>query len=129
MSDSEYIPGVCNIGGAEVRLRNLVGWAGLIGAIALWSSLAWAKSPPAARLWVGGPALMSAIGFLQARWGFCVNYGLGGVSSFGRKAGETTAVEDEKAREMDRSTSWRIIGESSLIAAVVAILAYLLPAS
>lgn len=127
MSDPEYIPGVCNIGGAEVRLRNLVGWAGLVGAVALWGCLAWAHSPPAVRLWVGGPALMSALGFLQAQRGFCVNYGLGGVSSFGRKAGETTAVEDEEAREMDRSASWRIIGQSSLIAIVVAILAYLLP--
>ena len=112
----------------EIRLRVLVGWAGLIGAVSLWGCLAWARVNPAIRLWVGGPALMSALGFLQARKGFCVNYGLGGVTSFGRKAGETTAVEDEESRERDRSASWRIIGESFLIAAVVAILAYLLPA-
>lgn len=127
MSEPQYIPGVCNIGGPEVRLRKVVGWAGLVGVIALWAFFAWTKSAPLARLWVGGPALMSALGFLQARRGFCVNYGLGGVSSFGDKAGQTQAVEDDEAREMDRRTSIKIIVTSLVIAQAVAIAAYFSP--
>ncbi|MDG3003631.1 hypothetical protein [Paludisphaera mucosa] len=127
MSQTEYIPGVCNIGGAEVRLRKLVGWAGLIGAIALWGCFAWAKVAPPIRLWVGGPAFMSALGFLQARRNFCVNYGLGGVSGFGTRAGETELVEDVEAREQDRRTSWRIIATSALVAAAAAVAAWLVP--
>ncbi|AMV39171.1 hypothetical protein [Planctomyces sp. SH-PL62] len=127
MSHTEYTPGVCNIGGAEVRLRKLLGWAGLVGAVALWGCFLWAGVSPATRLWVGGPALMSALGFLQARRRFCVNYGFGGVSSFGPQAGATETVEDAESRAVDRRTSWRIVGTSVAIALIVAVAAYLTP--
>ena len=127
MTATEYIPGVCNIGGAEVRLRWVVGWAGLVAAVALWGYFVWAGSPRPLRLWVGGPALMAALGFLQARRNFCVNYGLGGVAGFGEKAGRTERVEDEASHELDRRTSWRIIGSSIAVAAVAAVVAYLVP--
>lgn len=127
MSAEQYTPGVCNIGGAEVRLRRLLGWAGLIGAVALWGCLVWAKATPATRLWVGGPALMSALGFLQARRRFCVNYGLGGVSSFGDRAGATEAVADSEAQARDRRTSWHLIGTAVVIAAAAAVAAFLIP--
>jgi len=127
MNAEQYTPGVCNIGGAEVRLRRLLGWAGLVGAVALWGCLVWAKADPTARLWVAGPALMSALGFLQARRRFCVNYGLGGVSSFGDRAGATGAVADSEARALDRRTSWRLIGTAVVIAAAAAVAAFLIP--
>ncbi|WP_337173847.1 hypothetical protein [Paludisphaera sp.] len=127
MTTPGYIPGACNIGRAEVRLRWLVGWAGLVGAVALWGYFVWAGSPRPLRLWVGGPALMAALGFLQARRNFCVNYGLGGVAGFDAKAGRTERVEEEEARALDRRTSWRIIANSALIAATAAVIAYLAP--
>jgi len=127
MSETVYTPGVCNIGAAEVRLRRLVGWAGLVGAVALWGCLIWMGASRPARAWVGGPALMSALGFLQARQGFCFNYGLAGVSSFGTVAGDTETVESPEDRERDRRTSWRIIGRSLLIAAAASAAAVLIP--
>jgi hypothetical protein len=127
MTAPEYIPGACNIGGAEVRLRWLVGWAGLVGAVALWGYFVWAGSPRPFRLWVGGPSLMAALGFLQARRGFCVNYGFGGVAGFGEQAGRTERIEDPESRALDRRNSWRIIGSSLLIAAVAAVVAYFAP--
>jgi hypothetical protein len=70
---------------------------------------------------------MAALGFLQARRSFCVNYGLGGVAGFGPKAGRTERVDEEGSRTLDRRTSWRIIGNSLLIAATAAVVAYLTP--
>ena len=34
----QYIPGVCNIGPAEIRARQLVGWVGLATTIAVWGA-------------------------------------------------------------------------------------------
>lgn len=100
---------------------------GAIGAVALWGYFVWAGSPRPLRLWVAGPALMAALGFLQARRNFCVNYGLGGVAGFGAKAGRTERIEDDASHALDRRTSWRIIGGSALVAAAAAVVAYLVP--
>jgi hypothetical protein len=122
-----YIPGVCNIGRAEVRWRTAMGWLGLVCTVGLWGFFIYAKASPSARLWVFGPALMAAIGFLQARRGFCVKYGLGGVFNVGPEAGRTDAVEQAESRRQDRRTSIQIIALSFLAAALVALAAYAIP--
>jgi len=126
-NDREYVPGVCNIGRAEVRLRWLLGWAGLAGTVALWAGLAIAGATPATRTWVAAPALASAIGFLQASRGFCVKYGLDGVYSLGPKPGQIEPVDQPEFRLKDRRAARRIIIESLLIAAAVGAAAYWAP--
>lgn len=123
-NDREYIPGACNIGRAEIRLRWFLGWAGLAGTVALWAGLAIAGAEPSTRIWVGAPALAAAIGFLQASRGFCVKYGLGGVYGLGPKPGQTEPVDQPEFRAKDRQTSRWIIVESVLIAVAAAALAY-----
>jgi len=123
----DYIPGACNIGREEVRWRKAMAWIGVVGMLGLWGGLAYAKASPLARLWVGGPALMAALGFLQARRGFCVKYGLGGAFSFGPEVGRTEPVEQAEARRQDRDASIRLIGQSVLFAALVALAAFAIP--
>jgi hypothetical protein len=123
-SNNGYIPGVCNIGRDEVRWRKVLGWLGLVCTVGLWAFFVYAKASPLARLWVFGPALMSAIGFIQAARGFCVKYGLGGAFNFSRNVGATNAVEQAEFRRQDRRTSIQIITLSLLAAALVALAAY-----
>ena len=126
-STDGYIPGVCNIGRSEVRLRKALGWTGLACALVLWGGFAYMKAAPLTRLWVAGPALMSAIGFLQAARGFCVKYGLGGVFNVGPEVGRTDAVEQAEARSQDRRASLMIIAQAFGIAALAGLAAYAIP--
>lgn len=123
-----YVPGVCNIGRAEVRMRKAVGWIGLVAAAALWGFFVYLKAPPLTRLWVAGPALASTIGFLQAAHGFCVKFGLGGAFNFGPNVGATDTVEQAEFRRQDRRTAIRIIVQAVVVAALVGLAAYEIPA-
>jgi hypothetical protein len=126
-STDHYVPGVCNIGRAEVRMRKAVGWIGLAAAVGLWGMFIYMKASPLARLWVAGPALASAIGFLQAARGFCVNFGLAGAFNFGPKLGATDTVEQAEFRRQDRRTAIVIIAQAVVIAVLAGVAAYLAP--
>jgi hypothetical protein len=120
----QYIPGVCNIGKAEIKLRRLIGWLGLAACVALWAVFLVAKTPASWRLTLFVPAFIAAIGFLQAAWHFCAKFALGGVFNFGPNVGQTDTVEQAEFRRQDRRTALQIIGLSLLIGAAVAFLAW-----
>jgi hypothetical protein len=124
---SEYIPGVCNIGRSEIRLRKVMGWLGLIATIGIWITLVARGVDPRWRLLLFIPAMLSASGFLQAAWHFCAKFGLGGVFNFGAEVGKTDTVEQAEYRRQDRITALKIIGLSALIGGSVAISAYAIP--
>ncbi len=124
---NEYIPGVCNIGPAEVRLRRALGWAGLAVTAVLWAALAAFGAAPAWRLVTFVPAAASATGFLQATWHFCAKFGLGGVFNFGPTVGQTDAVEQAEYRRQDRRTAVNILALSALLGGIVAAVAFFLP--
>lgn len=123
---SEYIPGVCNIGKSEIKLRKVFGWLGLIATLGIWITLVARGVDPRWRLLLFIPAMLSAIGFLQAWWHFCAKFGLDGVFNFGSNVGKTDTVEQAEYRRQDRNTALKIIGLSALVGAVVAITAYAL---
>lgn len=120
----EYVPGVCNIGRAEVRLRKLVGWIGLAVTLVLWTALVAAGASAAWRLTLFVPASVAAIGYLQAAWHFCANFGLRSVLNFGPNVGKTDTVEQSEFRRQDRRKALEIIGLSLLAGAAVAAVAY-----
>jgi hypothetical protein len=120
-----YVPGVCNIGKSGVTFRQVVGWAGLVATLGLAAFLFVSKVDPVWRLMLFIPAFSSALGFLQARQRFCVNYGLMGLFKVGKDEG---SVPDAESRRKDRATSLRIIGLALLIGIVVAVGAYFVPA-
>jgi hypothetical protein len=122
-----YIPGVCNIGRAEIRQRKLLGWLGLVVTVALWAILMFAHVAPEWRLVLFIPAAMGMAGFLQAAWHFCARFGLGGVFNFGPEVGRTDTVEQAEFRRLDRQKALRIIGLSVLAGVAVAAAAYLSP--
>ena len=123
----QYIPGVCNIGRAEIRQRQLIGWVALAATVGFWIAFAVIPVPAPWRLLLFFPASLAATGFLQAAWHFCAKFGLRGVFNFGPNAGQTDTVEQAEFRRQDRRTALKIIALSALAGAVVAAVAYFLP--
>jgi hypothetical protein len=126
MSD-EYIPGVCNIGGPEVRLRKIFAWIGLLATLGILAAFIILKTAPLHRLLIFFPAATSALGFLQARERFCIKYGFGGAFNVNHAAGQTETVTAPDARAEDRRKSIKITVQAVLLGLAVAGLAAVLP--
>jgi hypothetical protein len=123
---SVYQPGVCNIGPAEIRRRRLSGWVGLgIAVVYLIVAFAFAW-PPVWRLLVALPAFLSAQGFLQAAFHFCVGFASRGLYNFGA-LGSEESVQDAEFRKKDQRKALQITLLATGIALVVAVVAFLIP--
>ena len=120
----KYIPGVCNIGPAEIKKRKQAGWMGLVATIILWMAFIWFDVPSAWRLLLFFPAMMSATGFLQAYTHFCAYFGFASLFNFG-DVGKTDSVSQTEFRAKDRRRAWQIITYSVLVGVIAAFLAYL----
>lgn len=123
---AEYQPGVCNIGPAEIRRRRASGWFGLgiaVVFLVLAFALGWAAPW---RLLVALPVFLSAQGFLQAAFHFCVGFASRGLYNFGALGTEETVMEAEFHRQ-DLRKAFLITGLAFAIAAVVAVAAFLVP--
>ncbi len=121
-----YIPGVCNIGRSEIKMRKLAGWIGLVITIILYGAFVYLG---VARIWrviIFIPFTMAAIVFLQARMHFCANFGMRGVFNFG-EIGNTDTVEQAEFRAADRRKAIRIILYSVIAGIAAAVVAYSLP--
>ena len=119
---TEYVPGVCNIGPAEIRRRKQSGWLGLGVTILVWAAfLIFGVSAPW-RLLLFFPAMISAAGFFQAALHFCAGFGMRGVFNFGSEVGKTETVEQTEFRLKDRRKA-RLIGLYSALVGIAAAIA------
>jgi hypothetical protein len=125
-AETEYEPGICNIGPAEIARRRRAGHIGLLATVVLLALLVAIGAPPIARLVVGLPAAGSAAGYLQAWLRFCAAFGSRGVFNFGR-VGQVVPVEKGDARARDRAKAYEIGLASFGIGVAVAVAAALLP--
>lgn len=126
MQSAVYQPGVCNIGPAEIRRRRASGWLGLAIAVvylALAFVLGWAAPW---RLLVAVPVFLSAQGFLQAAFHFCVGFASRGLYNFGA-LGSEESVQDAEFRRKDLRKALLITVLALAIAVVVAVGAFLVP--
>lgn len=123
---SGYIPGVCNIGPAEIRRRKQAGWLGLGATILLWAAFFAFRVGAPWRLLLFFPAAMGATGFLQAAMHFCAGFGLSGVFNFRQELGETDTVEQAEFRLKDRRKANAIGLYSILVGAAIAAAGYYL---
>jgi hypothetical protein len=112
---SEYIAGSCNIGPSEIHRRFQTAIAGgvlfVIASIFLIST----NQTTTTRLAVFAPAMLAAVGYVQARSRFCFAYGLLGVFNFD-KAGDIKKIKDPAALKADRVNAARILLKSSALA-------------
>jgi hypothetical protein len=123
-----YVPGVCNIGPAEIRRRMRGGVAGGVVALGGLATAVGLGLPRPVRLLVALPAAGSAVGFLQAGSRFCVALGSQGLFNFSDDLRRRESVVDAEARRVDRRKALRLLGSSAVIGAAVALAGLLLPA-
>jgi hypothetical protein len=122
-----YIPGVCNIGKAEVRQRWIAAWVGLIlsGAALLlfiFVPVAWYL-----KLLIFLPAIVGTTSLQQALFQFCVKFGFEGVFNFGAEVGKTDSVEMAEYRRRDKAKALRMVVVGLLAAIIITVIALLMP--
>jgi len=123
---TEYRPGICNIGPAEIARRRRAGHYGLAAAVVLYGFLLVVGAPPIARLLVAVPAALAAVGYLQARFKFCAGFASRGVFNFG-EVGPVEHVADAEARQRDRARARQIALAAFGIGIFVGVIAVLVP--
>ena len=121
-----YVPGVCNIGPAEIARRRRAGYVGLVVTAVVIAAVLVFRAPAYWRLLVFFPASIAASGFLQASMHFCAGFGMAGVFNFKPTPGKTIPVRQAQDREKDRLKAIRILMYSVLIGIAVALAAYIL---
>ena len=126
MSQAEYIPGTCNIGGGEVTRRRMVALLGLILTLSSTATLISNEASRQSRLAIFLPAFVMSIGWVQSRKRFCLAYGFAGTFNFGA-LGKLSKVSDQAARAADRKTAVKILAQSALYALLVTALVVALP--
>ncbi len=126
IAGTDYRPGACNIGPAEIARRRRAGHVGLLATVVVFGVLVAIDAPPLARLIVTLPAAAAASGYLQARLRFCAGFGSRGTFNFG-PLGDTEQVVDAEARRQDRAKANQIGLASLAIGVAVGIGAALLP--
>lgn len=123
---SEYRPGVCNIGPAEIARRRRAGHVSVAVAVALLALLVAIGAPPLSRLLVAVPVGGAASGYLQAWLKFCAGFGSRGVFNFG-PLGDVEQVADAESRRRDRARAIQIGLASLAIGIVVAAILVAVP--
>ena len=129
-SETEYIAGTCNIGTSEVNQRRRIGLIGLgltFVSIIVYLGLVYLiglETILGALVFL--PAVMSAVGLLQARNKFCAAYGFAKRQNVTLSLGTTTKVEDISSQKKDRNKAVRIVLQSTIIAVGIAFLTVIL---
>jgi len=122
MNTNNYVPGVCNIGKEEINKRKRAGIVGLILTVLTYSLFVYFEVSKGVRFLTFIPAVISAIGFLQARMRFCAYYGLAEMFNFDSLE-KSNKVDNNEFVRKDKKRARQIIYYSVLIGIVVGLLA------
>lgn len=123
---SEYVAGSCNIGKGEIKRRQTIALIGVFLILFSASTILGTDQGRSVRLSIFIPAMIFAVGFIQARKKFCLAYGLAGTFNFG-KLGSISKVQNEEDKKADRKTAINILIQSAALASAITLLFYLLP--
>lgn len=122
-----YIPGVCNIGPAEIKRRKLAGFIGFYAVAILFAILLVGGFDKAWRLLIFIPVTVSTVGYLQAKFRFCVGFGSKGLFNMGTQLVTPETVENATYRRKDQRKALLIAVLSGLVGAVVTLIVFILP--
>lgn len=121
MTAGKYVPGVCNIGQAEIVRRLQFGWIGVAATVILAVLLHAIRVPAGWRLVLFLPAAGGAVGLLQGYMHFCADFGMRGVFNFGPDLGKTDTVGQAEYRRKDRRKAISIVIWTLVIGVVVGV--------
>jgi len=124
---TEYIPGVCNIGYAEIQGRRRVGLIGIGVSFLLFVSFMLFHIPVIYRIIIFFPLISAAAGFLQAYFHFCAGFGFRGVYNVLKPIGQTETIEQQEFRKKDKQKALKITIMACTIGIILTIIIYLLP--
>jgi hypothetical protein len=124
-NESNYIPGACNIGKAEIKKRRQFGMIGLFLTAFTYSLFVYFDVSRGVRFLTFIPALISAIGFLQARMRFCVYDGFAEMFNFD-SLGKSGKVENQDFVNKDKKRARLIIYASVLIGLIFGLIAVII---
>jgi hypothetical protein len=122
MDASKYIPGVCNIGEAEIAQRKRVGWIGLLVTIIAAVLFDYFHVSVYWGLLLFFPASLSATGFIQAWSHFCAGFGMRGLFNFGPQINKTDTVSQAEFRKLDIKKARLIFLDSVILGAAATII-------
>ena len=105
---NQYIPGTCNIGKEEIRLRKNTTISMAILSIALIILFVLLDVDKVWRLTLFLPFIGFSIGAIQWHNRFCVYFGIKGVFNFEKRGTESNVIEEE-LRRLDISKARRMI--------------------
>ncbi len=128
MSETSYIPGVCNINHAEIAYRRKVAIGGITLAVVLFVLLTVLSASPFIRAAVIFlPLLVGILNAKQVRNKFCVSYGGSGQHNAddGHIGGVT--IEDTAAVAADKKKARAMNMEAIGISAAIVIVSLLVP--
>jgi len=128
MAVSEYIPGTCNIGKAEIRQRQIVALIGLALSVSALIGFLSTKASPSIRLGIFLPLTIFSVGYVQSRKKFCLAFGFMGTFNFAR-LGKMSKVVDKASLAADRKTAVIILLQSLGLSAAITAVIYFLPLS
>jgi hypothetical protein len=123
---TEYIPGTCNIGPAEIQNRRNFAINSGITSVLLIILLLVFHVAPLWRLTFFIPAASFGVGFLQWYNKFCVSFGLKGVFNFG-DIGKTFTVDQKENYKKDRTKAQKMLATGIIFGLIVTILFYIFP--
>jgi hypothetical protein len=95
---------------------------------AVLAALIVAGTAPAWYLLLFLPAVVATTGFMQASARFCIYFGFRSLFNFA-ELGQEARVTGADARRKDRARAMRLLGQSSLLAAAIALVAFALAAA
>jgi len=123
MEQEQYIPGACNIGPEERRMRKIGGWAGIGLFLILFAILYLTHAPQWTRWFLFLPAIVAATGWVQYANHFCVNFGMRGLMNMDKAAFQTENVIEAEYRKKDRQRALLLIALSVAISLAATALA------
>ena len=103
MTDT-YIPGVCNLNGAETKRRKRIAVIGAVLYVFLFINYVFVQDMYLLRLLLFFPAFIASIGYFQAKSHFCVAYG---------SSGKSNAEEGSKTLAKDKAFSRKLFIKAS----------------
>lgn len=127
MSESSYIPGMCNINKAEIAYRKKAMWFGIGLSLALLVPLLILNAP----WWLVSlvlfvPVYIGAIGYLQVTNHFCVSYGAQGKQNANEGSDVATDIIEEDALEADKRKTRKMNLQATAITIGVVVIAGLI---